>query len=405
MKKIISIISLLIVFAVSLTSGTVGASSDEYAIINDVNNPKTVDQIKYEISVFDLEDSLSRDDIYVILDNYTGNESILGEFIVIYGVRDSHNYEVTIAITVKNVDVRSPEILYTEESLRISQGTDLENYNFDFTAVDGFEGNVTASIEVIGKDSIDTSVLGSYDITVRAFDSSGNKVELVLTANVVDSTNPVINCPETIIKRYDYILSSTFFLEYITANDDTDGNITTFVTVLSNGYLGNGNIPGTYEVILSVEDSAGNKTTKSIMVTVDKTLDALMVIDYQDLYLDVNQNLDTADFIQLMKQIGELPDNDFIIEDVNDTYKTHVDVKGTYVKQFNLTAANGTDYEMRLNVNVINANLDVIEDNPTFIEDSMDFFKGFWIVLAVIVVFVLGLLKSRSKKPNKFRKY
>lgn len=401
MRKLKLIITAIFVLTVTLlNSVTVGASSDDYIILNDVDNPKTVEQFKYDfISILDPQDGDLRNNVYVIVDNYTGNERKIGEFIVVYGVMDSSGVETSFAFTVKNVDITGPTITYNSDVLNIPLNTDMQGYQFNFTAIDTISGNVTNTIDIINDELIDTSILGVYNITVTASDAFGNITSEDLQVNVIDATKPVLNVPNYIIKKSDYILPSNFFMTYVTASDDVDGDISGNIEVVKNDYLGNGNVPGTYEIILSVTDNAGNKTEESILVTVDKKLDALLVIDTSTVLLDVNQQYTTEDYINLLKHIGEIPDNDYIVTEVLDTYQNHFGEQGSYVKKFDLIAANGTEYSLNLDVEVIKANLDVIEDTPGVGESIFSFFLTWWLWLGIVIVVVFILYRG-SKLPS-----
>ncbi|EAF0391421.1 leucine-rich repeat domain-containing protein [Listeria monocytogenes] len=76
---------------------------------------------------------------------------------------------------------------------------------------------------------------------------------------------PVIHVDDIVIDQ-----NSTFDpTDYITADDEEDGNITDKIVIIENNV--NPAVPGTYDIIISVIDADGNVTEKTVTVTVEET--------------------------------------------------------------------------------------------------------------------------------------
>lgn len=403
MISINKIFTLLTVLTVAITSSaTVGASEDDYVIINDVSNPKTVEDFKSEISAFDLEDGDVTKDITVITDNYTGNERVLGEFIVVYGVSDSLGLESTIAVKIQNVDITAPEIILNNQgSLMIPQYSYLGSNLPDVVAIDLYEGDLTAVMKIFGLTNVDTDVLGDYTLTYQVSDSSGNTTSRDFTVSVIDSTRPVLTGPSTIIKRSDVILDSKFFLEYFASTDDTDGIITNRITIESNEYIGNANIPGTYNVDVVVRDSAGNKTTKTLSIIVVKDMIPQIIVDDYHWIVESSHQITDKEFLETLQFINDIPKNiEYIFNTTYDSYSSSFNVINEYQKGFSLLSASGEEFDRDITIEVVDGNEHIMGETI----DTGSSFSTFEKIMSSIPV-ILGIAAViyfiKKKKPFK----
>jgi len=130
------------------------------------------------------------------------------------------------------------------------------------TATDDRDGTVTVTIS----GSVDVNTVGSYTITYKAKDSTGNEATATRTVNVVlppDTTKPVI----TLNSENNITLTQgTAYSEAgATATDDRDGNLT--ITVSGSVDV---NTVGSYTVTYKATDSEGNEA--SVIRTVNVVL-------------------------------------------------------------------------------------------------------------------------------------
>ncbi|WP_156508736.1 DUF5011 domain-containing protein, partial [Oleiphilus sp. HI0132] len=134
------------------------------------------------------------------------------------------------------------------------------------TATDAVDGDLSGSI-VVGGDTVDPNLIGSYLITYDVSDSSGNPAPTVTrTVNIDDSTAPVI----TLIgdTNTNHQLGTAYVDAGATALDNIDGDISSNIVV--SGDTVDGNTQGTYTVIYNVTDSSGNAANPMVrFVTVD----------------------------------------------------------------------------------------------------------------------------------------
>ncbi|WP_299112136.1 immunoglobulin-like domain-containing protein [uncultured Winogradskyella sp.] len=145
------------------------------------------------------------------------------------------------------------------------------------TAIDNVDGDITGNI-VVGGDTVDTNIVGSYVVTYNVSDVAGNAaVEVTRTVNVnADSTPPVI----TLIGAATINLNvgGTYNELGATATDNLDGDISSNIVITGTV---NTAISGTYFVNYNVSDSSGNaaaQVTRTVNVNADTTPPVITLI-------------------------------------------------------------------------------------------------------------------------------
>ncbi|MCP6727552.1 MAG: DUF5011 domain-containing protein [Patescibacteria group bacterium] len=158
------------------------------------------------------------------------------------------------------------------------------------TALDNIDGDVTLSI-ITNISAVDTSTLGSYDVTYTVTDSAGNQAIDIRTVNIVDTTVPVItrlgNEPETVEVGDVYTDAGA------TALDNYDGDVTVDIVVVNPVDV---NTLGSYIVTYNVMDSSGNpaiEVTRTVNV-VDTT--APIVTEVTPVTTPTNNNIPSYTF-------------------------------------------------------------------------------------------------------------
>jgi hypothetical protein len=200
----------------------------------------------------------------------------VGTYTVTYNVSDSSGNPATQV--TRTVNVVAPDTTAPVITLNGSDPMNVALFNPytepGATAIDNIDGNISGSI-VIGGDTVDIFTVGTYTVTYNVSDSSGNPAtQVTRTVNVVapDTTAPVITLlgdnPQTIEFGNEYIEAGA------TSTDDVDGDLTANI-IVDSSELSTSTL-GTYEVVYSVSDSAGNtaSTTRTVNV-VDTTAPVL----------------------------------------------------------------------------------------------------------------------------------
>ncbi len=371
--------------------------NEEYVYLNNVDEPVTVQDIQNELTVFDDLDGDLTDEIYIIVDNYTSNKNILGDFIVVFGVTDSGGNESTAAITVRNVDVTAPVIsIVSYISLSIPQFSNI-NLNLPvIKAIDGYEGDISNNFIINGISDVDTSTLGEHVLIYSITDSSGNTASEEITISIVDVTFPVIIGVDTIYKKDTYIMSTYDVLEYFTASDDIDGDLSSSLVIESNEYIGNADKVGTYSMIISVTDSSGNKATHELIIKVRDNIIPLLIIDKYSWIVVDSYKLTGVDFINTLKSIGDLPNDTYVQSITYDTYSDNYDQLSNSQFNFFLLASSGNEYSREIDLTVIvGIYATVTEEASIFSKVGTHLWDWGWLY-AVGTIFIIGFFKGKK---------
>ncbi len=194
-----------------------------------------------------------------------------GEYSVVYSAKKlgkSKRVERKVIVG----DSTPPEIIVSAKTVKVSMSLNpvtADKINFEFSAIDAFDGDVTAGVikEVEG----DT-------LRLVATDSTGNQNITEIKIEYVDDKPPVISLSGNSLV---YVKSDTEYKELgFSANDNVDGDLTSKVQVTG---LPNMSKSGIYVVTYSVTDSAGNTAYATRKV-------AVYGAGYADAYKTVEPN-------------------------------------------------------------------------------------------------------------------
>lgn len=198
-------------------------------------------------------------------DNYDGDitsqvVSVEKDGVVTYTVSDSSGNTATAERKIIYKDVIAPVITLTNgTSIALNRGKDFVDPGFK--AVDECDGDITSAVTVEGK--VDGHTYGTYTLTYRVTDSSGNIGEVKRSVRIADLTAPVITLKG---EQSTYIKVGTAYTDPgFTASDNIDGDMTAKVSVT--GGVDTSKM-GINTITYQVTDSFGNKatTTRSVYV-------------------------------------------------------------------------------------------------------------------------------------------
>ena len=192
-----------------------------------------------------------------------------------YGLGDIQLEEGSVSTS--HADYVAPAIDMEEPSFAASGGF-VQSY-IDQTPIQTIIGNHISVVDEIDGDLSDQIVIesdaytansdkvGSYLVTLSASDSSGNKASFDLTIIVKDEVVPIISGPSSLDVSVDQNKSLEELLStHYSIYDEYDGPLN--YQIISDGYSVNKTKIGDYDVSISTEDSSGNKTSKSIQISV-----------------------------------------------------------------------------------------------------------------------------------------
>ena len=161
------------------------------------------------------------------------------------------------------------------------------------TAIDNVDGNVT--VAVIGE--VDTSSVGSYNLTFTAIDTSGNSSSVIRTINVVDTIAPITTLTGNTEVTVEF--EDIYADEGATAIDNLDGNVLVAVV----GEVDTSSI-GSYNLTFTATDDSGNSSSVIRTINVVDTIapvttligDSEVIVEFGEVYVDPGATaLDSVD--------------------------------------------------------------------------------------------------------------
>lgn len=154
---------------------------------------------------------------------------------------------------------------------------DMASWLASIEVTDNVDLTVTPSIYANGYTDF-ASHPGTYQVFVRATDSTGNMAQRTFTFVVIDDIAPVFNGPESIFKPQSSTMTIAEVKARYTAFDEIAGNVTSRIVILTDGYTGKGHLIGTYYVVFRVTDLVGNITDLSIPITVSDDIPPVIYV-------------------------------------------------------------------------------------------------------------------------------
>lgn len=126
--------------------------------------------------------------------------------------------------------------------------------------------------------NVDTSKIGTYEVIYKI-----KKVEKKRKVTVVDKENPIITFNDK-LKKYHIKNTDINLLDYVTASDNYDGDITNKIQIETDLDTKK---EGIYKVVYKVSDSSNNTSTIETTINVqDKETDGIPVLMYHWFYDD-----------------------------------------------------------------------------------------------------------------------
>ena len=237
--------------------------------VSGYTNGQSIDRINND--GFMIPEAIANDNIdgsVVVSTNEGGYDNVVaGTYTVIYSASDmaGNTSTFTLTINVIDVDTMAPVITvvggYTNNQLvLVEQGSGFVIP--EATANDNVDGSVAVSTNEGGYDN---TVAGTYTVVYSASDMAGNTSMFTLILNVADRTSPVITVSGyTNGQSIDRINNDGFMIPEAIANDNIDGSVV--VSTNEGGY--DNVVAGTYTVIYSASDMAGNTSTFTLTINV-----------------------------------------------------------------------------------------------------------------------------------------
>lgn len=134
-------------------------------------------------------------------------------------------------------------------------------------AKDAYYGNLENNLEITTNEYVGhESVIGKYRVVVSVSDSSNNSQSGQFFIEVVDIEKPVIEGEDTLRIPVYTEVDDEYILDNYTASDEYDGDISNQMVVVGE-YTTNSMTIKEETITIEVEDSSGNKASKSITLS------------------------------------------------------------------------------------------------------------------------------------------
>lgn len=335
--------------------------------ITNVNNPISEAEIKSGLYAIDNVDGTIPSTAFTLIsDDYTSNKNILGVYNIIYKVSDSSGNESQVTVKVHVVDVDKPIISGTSTyTVAYNQTQSLTTILNNLTVADNYQSGI---IPVIVHDNYtpNKTIKGSYEITYKATDSSGNESDIfTVTVTVIDNVKPVISGTSNYTRVYNNKLDLATIKAGLTANDGYDGDITANITLKSDNYTSNYNVLGTYKVIYTVKDNSNNAIDYTVTINVVDTIKP--TITGQSVYnTGSTEKISESTIRESLNAIDDY-DGALTIELVSNPYDSHYQEIRSHKITYKATDLSGNFTEYVVTINVFDDVPPVIYTNDAFI--------------------------------------
>jgi hypothetical protein len=280
----------------------------------------------------------------------TGNPN---NYILTYNATDGTNAAIPVNRTVTVQDTLPPVITLNGSA----NMTVIKNQPFfdpGAVATDACEGNVAV---VVGGDTVNTAVEGTYVITYNAQDSLGQPApQRTRTVQVVLGNPPVITRtgPATVVVE----CGATYNDQGATAVDFEDGNLTSSIVTVNPVVT---TTPGSYTVTYNVSDSSGNNATEvsRTVNVVDTTIPTIALAGLPTINIECGNSFTDPGATAADSCDGNLTGDLVVGGDTVDTSEAD-----TYIITYNVMDSEGNAaVEVTRTVNVIDTTLPILTLN------------------------------------------
>lgn len=247
-------------------------------------------------------------------------------------------------------DTDEAPVITCKDELKVTVGDKLSLTDLNLAVKDKEDGDLTDKAQ-IDTSKVDTSKIGEYEIKITVEDSKGNKAEKVVKVIVQqkDDSAPVIKSKDELTLTVGDKLSIADL--DLAVNDREDGDLTDKAQVdLSKVDTSKA---GIYQITITVKDSFGNETTKTVKVTVKEKVvkpevneAPTITADDLTLYTGDEFSKDMLNIKAKDREDGDLTDKVEISGKV-DTSKV-----GTYTLTLTVKDSKGAKAEIKVTVTV-----------------------------------------------------
>jgi len=295
---------------------------------------------------------------YTTADDYTSNNTVIGEYSVTYEISDDSLNTDSITFTVKVVDTVSPEMAgnnvynsYLSNSLSYSDIFNSISFTDNYTDLTGVEPTI-----ITDGFSGNENIPGTYYINIEIDDSSGNTLSETLTINVIDDIAPSIGGPISYSGSYGVGLLLSDFLDMLSASDNIDSLTNSDIYVISDTYTDRTTEIGDFIIVFGVMDSNNNEYTHQIDITLFDGVAPVIYVDNYIITVDLSATFNEQDALRLLLNSNELENGNYTVTRLLDEYTGNEENPGAYIYRLSFTNDAGEVFEKEFLVKVADSN-------------------------------------------------
>ena len=343
--------------------------SEAEIVANDANDPLTLNEIKSMISAWDEVDGNVTESIKVVEDNYSANKNKVGTFTIKFSAEDSSGNIAYLTLYVNNVDKVAPVFSGTSTyTIGNNETLDLTTVKNGLKATDFVDGSCTISLKTDNY-TTNKNKIGTHRVIYEARDLSGNTATYTVYIKVLDKVTPIIKGTNSYTQGNNQKLSLDTIKAGLTATDDVDGNLTTSITLKTDNYSANYSKVGTYTIIYTVSDEAGNSCDYPITV---KVVDKIApIIKGTNTYTQGNNQKISVESIKASLTASDDTDGNLTtsITLKADNYSNKFNNVGSHIVVFTVSDKAGNVSDFTVTINVVDRIAPVLS-GPTSIDKA-----------------------------------
>lgn len=248
--------------------------NDYYYLVN-IDNLVTTDEIISNITVTDLTYGDITGSLRILYTEYEELDTeAIGDYVLILGASDIVANASYLKIIVKVCDIVSPTITKLENSIDVGMYNDEITSDEILTYVEIIDNDQVTNIEVdLSNYEENKTSIGTYSVSVTAYDADENFTTATIDVNVVDNVAPTITANTTsgqfsrTISTQD-TLTLDMLYSFVTVTDNYDENPSISLTGYENIDFDK-LIPANIILTYTATDSAGNSTTKNFYLYIE----------------------------------------------------------------------------------------------------------------------------------------
>lgn len=230
----------------------------------------------------------------------------IGTYVIDVTVSDRSGNRTTEQMTLDVKDITAPTLQLRTKPPIINVYTMIDRQLLESFVIAIYDNYDDLDIsDVIITHDIDTHIIGSYKITYRIIDHSGNETNMVLNASVADLISPIIELIQPLV--VDVYTAEPFWITFFQYSDNFTATAKLTTKLSTTVKL---NVIGQYPLTLDVTDGAGNVSTyRGYIHVVDRLSPSLIqksdviITDFQrkplEYYFQATDQYDAPDKITI----------------------------------------------------------------------------------------------------------